>query len=346
MNRHVSSALAAVMMIVAMMVAVQGCGSDSDDTSTAAEGGSSAGLTDDGQSSSNELVPVRIAAQPAAPSGLVFLGVKQGIFEKHGLDVDITAAPVATSLLLPQLLQGKFEFINTVWLSFMTAREQGLPLIAVAPGDHVGTTDESDYCHVLAPASGASSLAELEGETVALASLKSSSEVAMRAYLAKAGVDPEEVNYVAIPWANMGTAMRNGRVAAGLLCEPFVAQLKDEMELNDLGGAQIAIVDEAPVSVFITSESYLKSDPDVVEKFQTALAESVEYANAHEDEVREIIPTFTGIDPAVAKEMIMPTFGAEYNTAAVQALADQAEKLGILNEPVDVSTIMAPAPGS
>ena len=167
----------------------------------------------------------------------------------------------------------------------------------------------------------------------------------MDATLDKAGVDPDSVKYVQLPWPEMGSALRNDRIAAGWVCEPFLTQLKQTMKgAHDLGPSQIEVAPKLPISVYVTSEQYLKENPDVVKRFQAAIATSLEYAQQHPDEARAAIPTFTEISGEVADAMILPTWDTAYDDAAIQALADQSKKYGILKESVTVDDIRAPFP--
>jgi NitT/TauT family transport system substrate-binding protein len=322
------------------LVGAVGCGDD--DSGDSGSSGAAAGTT---SSSSGELTKVNVGAIPVANLAPFYLGIQKGFFKEEGLDLNVSSSLSGAPQNVPRLLKGDLQFVATAWLSTMLAREQKLPVVAIAPGDNAGTNADEDYCHIIAAADGPSKVSDLKGSTIAVNTLKNVGEVSMDAALDKAGVDPASVKYVQLPWPEMGAALRNGRIEAGWVCEPFLTQLKQTMkDAQDLGPSQVEVAPKLPISVYVTSEQYLKENPEVVERFQKAVIKSLAYAQSHVDEARAIIPTYTEIGPDVVKAMTLPSWNTSYDEAAIQALADQSEKYGILKNPVDVSKIKVALP--
>lgn len=351
--------LAAAIIVAAAILAVAGCGGDDSgsegaaagaetEVATSAETGAAAGAETGAaaeETTPQELTTVKVGVIPVANLAPFYLGIEKGFFEEQGLDLDVSSSLTGAPQNVPRLLQGDLQFVATAWLSTMLARAEGLPVVAIAPSDNAGTTAEEDYCHVMTAPDGPKKLSELEGATIAINTLKNVGEVSMDATLDKAGVDLSTIEYVQIPWPEMGAALRNDRVDAGWVCEPFLTQLKrDWPEANDLGPSQIEAAPNLPISVYVTSEQFLEENPDIVRRFQAAMAKSLAYVQEHPDEARAIIPTYTEIDPAIVEEMILPTWDTAYDETAIQALADQALKYGILEEPADVAALKAPFP--
>ena len=53
------------------------------------------------------------------------------------------------------------------------------------------------------------------------------------------------------------------------------------------------------VAVYFTSEQLTKDNPDLVKRFTEAMTESLAYADAHPDEARQVLTSYTQIDEAV-----------------------------------------------
>lgn len=331
----------AVLVAALMLVVVAGCGSD-DDSSTSASTGSAAGTS---TSSAKELTTINVGSIPVANQAPLFLGVKKGFFAEQGLELNISSSLSGAPQNVPRLLKGDLQVVSTAWMSLLLAKAQNLPVVAIAPGDNAGETPDEDYCHVITTKEGGvTSVKQLEGKAVAVNTVKNVGELSIDAVVAKAGGDPTSVKYVQLPWPEMGAALRAGRIAAGWVCEPFLTQLRQEEgdQITDLGPSQNVAVPKFPVSVYITSDTYLKSDPDVIKRFQTAVAKSNAYAQEHQDEARAIIPTYTDITPGVVAEMTLPIWNTEYDTAAIQGVADRAAEFKLVPEKVDVTEFMAP----
>ena len=102
-------------------------------------------------------------------------------------------------------------------------------------------------------------------------------------------------------------------------------------------------VDTAPdltVAVYFTSEQLIKNDPDLVKRFTEAMTESLAYADAHPDEARQVLTSYTQIDEAVIKELTLPKWPAEINRASVETLATLAVQDGLVTKQPDLAALL------
>jgi NitT/TauT family transport system substrate-binding protein len=70
------------------------------------------------------------------------------------------------------------------------------------------------------------------------------------------------------------------------------------------------------------------------------MKESLAYADAHPDEARQIITTYTQIAPDIIAKMTLPKWPQEINRAALQKLADLALQDKLLEKPVDLNALL------
>ena len=63
-----------------------------------------------------------------------------------------------------------------------------------------------------------------------------------------------------------------------------------------------------------------------------AINKSMEYAEAHPDEVRDIVTTYTKIPAALAKAMVLPHWGADLHEDTIQLTMDLAAKYGFIKD--------------
>ena len=85
---------------------------------------------------------------------------------------------------------------------------------------------------------------------------------------------------------------------------------------------------------------YTNANPDMVKRFKAAITESLAYADAHSDEVRQIIPTYTRISPEIAAKIILPIWPPEFNRVSAQAMADDMLKSGLITKKADVAALL------
>jgi len=102
----------------------------------------------------------------------------------------------------------------------------------------------------------------------------------------------------------------------------------------------IEVAPKMMIAVYFTSEKYAKENPDIVKRFKAALIESLVYADAHPDEIRAIIPTFTRISPEIAAKITLPKWPAELNRQSTQVIADLALKDGMINKKANISALL------
>jgi NitT/TauT family transport system substrate-binding protein len=79
----------------------------------------------------------------------------------------------------------------------------------------------------------------------------------------------------------------------------------------------------------------------VVERFVTAMRQSLDYANEHPDEVRRIVPTFTSITPDVARRMKLPVFATRVRKLAVDEVFHVSEEYGLVDQHPDIDEMFA-----
>jgi NitT/TauT family transport system substrate-binding protein len=324
--------LAAAGSLVLLAACGGDTGGDGGDGGTAGAGGAAT----DG---SGELTPVTVGVLPIVDTAAIWLGVEEGIFEDHGLDVELELAQGGAAVV-PAVVSGDYQFGFSNVASLLVANSQGLPLKIVAPGNFSTGDPESDIGAVLAmPDSGIESPADLAGKSVAVNTLNNIGDVTVSEVVEQAGGDPEQISFVEMGFPDMPAALAGGQVDAAWILEPFRTIAMDQ-------GAEVvthnfADVDpEMMIAAYFTTGTYAESDPEIVESFTAAMEESLTFAEENPDAARAILSTYTEIDPAVQEKMVMPRFSPDVNADSVQLLADLALKYGLVSEDVDVDALL------
>ncbi|MEV5550554.1 ABC transporter substrate-binding protein [Streptomyces sp. NPDC052309] len=302
-------------------------------------GSSGSGGSDGGGGSSGGTTTVKVGLIPIVDVAPLYLGQKKGFFSERGLKLSLSSAQGGAAIV-PGVTSGQFQFGFSNMTSLMIAQSNDVPVKAVANG--IASTGEQgrDFGAITVKGdSPVKSAKELEGRKVAINTLKNINETAVRASVRKAGGDPDEVDFVELAFDQMPAALDGGRIDAAMAVEPALATIKSQ------GGREIAspMVDVAPkltVAMYFTSVKYAQENPDVVKRFQEATAESLAYADAHPDEVREIVTTYTKIPPAVLEKVTLPKWPAEPNRPAIEALAELGREDGLFEQAPDLDALL------
>ncbi|WP_369274682.1 ABC transporter substrate-binding protein [Streptomyces sp. R11] len=318
--------LSAGLTAGALLLVATACGSSDDGSSDA--GASSGGVT-----------TVKLGVIPIVDVAPLYLGQQKGLFEKHGLKLEFTTAQGGAAIV-PGVASGQFQFGFSNVTSLMVAQTNGVPVKAVANGIASTGVRGKDFNGLMVKKdSPVNSAKELEGKKVAINTLKNINETAVRQAVREAGGDPDKVNLVEMPFDQMPAALDQGQIDAACVVEPATATIRSQ------GGREIAspLIDVAPeltVAMYFTSTQYAQQNPDVVKRFQDATAESLAYAEAHPDEARQIVTTYTKIPASVLDQVILPKWPAEPNRPSIEALMKLGEEDGLFKKTPDLDALL------
>lgn len=139
----------------------------------------------------------------------VVVGVHQGIFQRHGVDVDLINYSGSTDQLLEAIATGKADAGVGMALRWLKPLEQGFD-VKLTAGTHGGCM------RVLAPpGKGIARLEDLRGKTVAVSDMASPSKNFFSIVLKKRGIDPvTEVQWRQFPADLLGLAIEKGEAQA------------------------------------------------------------------------------------------------------------------------------------
>ena len=94
------------------------------------------------------------------------------------------------------------------------------------------------------------------------------------------------------------------------------------------------------IADYFTSAQLLGEKADLAKRFTAALKESLAYADAHPDAVRQIVTTYTTIKAEAAAAMTLPKFSAEINKTSVDKMDNLMVTEGLLTAPVDTAKLL------
>ena len=215
------TSLTCIVLSVAISAVLAGCSSaPKASVAAASSSGAPAPL--------NPAVPVSFAVTGTEGEAGIYVALDRGYFKAEGLDVTLRQIP-SFSTSLPLLGSGQLDFATggpnpDVW----NAIENNVPVKIVAaiatgvPGTAQSALVVSDQ---LIKSGAYQGLGSLKGKTIAINALGSSSEYYVDKILAKAGLTESDVHLVALDFADMETAIANGKIDAALSVEPFITSM-------------------------------------------------------------------------------------------------------------------------
>jgi NitT/TauT family transport system substrate-binding protein len=319
------------LMVMSALV-LSGCGGGGDDATGAGAGSSG--------TAAGELTTVSVGAIPIVDVAPLYLGVEQGIFADHGLQVEPFLAQGGAAIV-PAVVTGQAQFGFSNITSLLQAEARGVPLALVAPGPGATGDPAADFAAVIVQAgSPVQDAADLAGRTVAINSINNISDTVVREAVRQAGGDAEAVQFVELPFPNMVAAVADGSVDAAFTVEPFATVGKGQ-GMRAVASPYTQTDDDLTVAGYFTSDQYVAENPEIVQAFAEAMVEAQQYATDHSDEARAVLGSYTQIDPAVAADLTLPRYQTEINRDSVAKLLELGVGDGIIPDGVDLDKVFA-----
>ncbi len=303
---------------------------------------------DDGEAeaASSEAVALRLGYFPNVTHAPALVGVGEGIFEEH-LPDDVTletltfnAGPEAIEAIFSDSLDIGYIGPNPAINGYSESEGEAIRIIAGATSGGAA----------LVVREGIDAVDQLAGTVIATPQLGNTQDVAARAYFAEQGLETDtsgggDVSIRPQSNADTLTQLQAGDIDGAWVPEPWVTRLVDE------GGGHV-LVHEADLwdgGDFVTTHvivrtAFLEEHPDVVEAFLAghlaaiqAIADDPAAAQATANDQIERITTSRLADETIAGAFANLRFTADPIAASLQASADDAEAVGLL-EPVDLTS--------
>lgn len=314
-----------------------GCGSSSDSSSSSGADG---------------LTTVKIGYTPITAAGALVVGQDQGFFKEEGLtlemqQVDNPPAGIAA------VAGGNVDYNYAPSIPIVNAVSNGVKIkvVAAADGYAEGTRAKfeadpesvDDDTAILVKNTAITSAKDLAGKTVSVPARGAQLEVTIANAIKQDGGDPSTVNWITLDFPSALSSLKDDRIDAAGVVQPFVSNGVAEGD-KVLAKPGLAFFEDGAVGMWVTSEKYATANPELVAKYQRAVAKTNAYANDHVDEVYAAASTLLKIDLATLKAGAPPYFNTTVTVDDLGRVVTKLDDLGYLKAPVDASTVVIAQP--
>lgn len=307
-RRPALSALIAVLTTTAVLTTA--CGSDDDATTPAAATGSK-GTTQ-----------LTIGIVPSLSLGLLKLGESKGFFADEGLTLTFTNVDSGPNVVTG-VVAGQYDIGYTAYAPPLLALAGGAPLKLVTNVDTNGPKGNNGGLLVLKD-SGITSFAGLAGKKIATNAPRSLLSLTVRQAIAGAGGDPSGIQLVPLPFAQIGKAVADKQVDAGLILQPFQTKaLAEYPDLVDLGDTTAeALPEGSPSGVLFTSAKTQSGKSAALDAFERGVTKSIAAANADLDAAKAAGAELAGLTAEQAKAIPLNPYSQTVTAADLTPLLD------------------------
>jgi NitT/TauT family transport system substrate-binding protein len=256
-----------------------------------------------------------VASVPAMANVALYVAREDGIFKKHGLDVELLDA--AGSAIIPGLLAGSIQIgLPTVPVSLQAAdNEIEIKFIA---GANVTSREQLDFGVIAGKASGILEPKDYSGKRVGVSNLHGFTDLLFNEWLKANDTDPKSVTYVEVPFPQMGDVLRQGTVDAVVALQPFLSRIV----ANDIGSLgpnlMLSLPDAMPVAAYIAENSWIAENGDTIIRFSAAMAEASAEVAKDPQRAKAVANTYLNLPAEALDQFPVPVLQPVLDPAKIQ----------------------------
>lgn len=260
-----------------------------------------------------ETVTIRVALIPVLDVLPVVVAQEEGLFEKHGVQVEII--PVGSAPERDQLISaGQADAMINELISVMLLNQDSLQVQAVRFA-RTATAEQALFSIMAAGTAHITDAQGLKGVEVAM-SQGTIIEYLTERLLQAQGLSKDEIKTIAVPKIpDRMTLLASGELKAATLPEPFTTLAKQQgavVALDDTSQPQLSF------SVISVRKAVIDEHPEAVKAFLAAVEDAVNLINANPQKYTSVM-----VDQKMVPAPIVDTF--KVPTYPTKGIPDEAQ---------------------
>lgn len=315
---------------VAMVTVLSGCGALDGSSSSSSTGGS-------GAPGSVEKPKVKVGLLPVVDVAPLYQAVEKGYFRQEGLDVEpvvVASGPKAVE----SVISGEIDIAFTSYPGAFVAQSKGVANLKIVADAYAARPG-----HLALVATENSTLrkpSDAAGKKIAVTSKGSISDLGVMSVLSAQGVDVTKIQWVPMPFPDMGPAMKNGNIDGAVVAEPWVTRTAKEN-----GAVPIVDVSSGPtanisMSGWAATDKLASANPRTFAAFQRGLAKGVADLKKDRGALEQILTKFIKIDQATAPLVTIADYPERADAVRLQRVADLMKEFNVIPERLDVAKML------
>lgn len=268
-----------------------------------------------------------------------FIAKERGFFTKRGLDVDLKAITL-TSSMPAALVSDSIQIGGTTPPVFLQAADSGLDLVGVATGATYDNT--KSYIGIVArTGSQIHTAQDLAGKKFGVPGLNGTLHVLVRRWLTLKGMDPKQVTFIEVPLPQIPDVLKGGGIDAAVTAEPFIGRIKG----TGIGDVVPGFAQEMPngfsTVVYTATRAWANRNAPALKAFREALAEAAAFADAHRPEAYAELGKYFKVPPPVLMATPWPHLTSDMTEGQLQFWADTMREQSMLRKKDAIASLIA-----
>jgi NitT/TauT family transport system substrate-binding protein len=282
---------------------------------------------------------IQVGCTATSDCASAMVGVDEGIFKRHGLDVEMVLIGI-NSNIPAAILSNSIQIGGPTSTVFLQAVDGGLDLVAVEGASIMNKTSNDAIAAFVRTGVEASAPADFVGKKVGAPGLGAFLHVLFRKWLIEKGVDPKGVNFVEVTFPTMNDVLKSGAVDTVLTAEPFVMRMT-AAGTGHVGARYAAdLARTEPIIFYAASRDWAEKNPDAIRNFRAGIAEAATIVNSDRDKASIAIAKFTK-QPLELVKLSAPNYSEPVlKSEQLKWWIDVMQQQNMLQSKVDLDQLM------
>lgn len=277
---------------------------------------------------------VKVAVLPTMDVVPLYLAMDSGYFKQENLEVEPVVAASGNDCVT-KLASGEVQIAFSSWTPFFVAKAKNAADIRLVAD---ATAAAPGYAVVaVAQNSPLTSIRDLAGKRVAITARLTISHLLVQAQLKAAGLDPNGVQYIEMPFPQMAPALTAGQIDAAFLVEPFLRQAVKQTGARPLFDTLSGPTADLPLTGYGSTARYVDGNRGVIEGFQRALKKATEDASRDRAKAEPVLQKVAKVDAETAHTTALVQFVSSLDPAKIQRVLDLMVEFKALDKGFAVS---------
>ncbi len=293
---------------------------------------------------------ITVAVVPGIDNAPLRVAVQDGLFRQHGLNVTVKNYDSVSSEI-QALSAGRADIAAGDYTDFFEAQANGVARLRLIADGYDAIPNSMEVLAL--PTSGVTTPQSLENRGVVVAAPPRDDlsfprnapynieTMATEQVLQSEGLSPNSVLWQNMPMQNMITALRNGRVKAILVTEPYIFEAEAQLGAVEVLDSCSGVTAGLPLSGYFGLDSYTRAQAPNVQAFQAALSQA-QSDSSMRGPVQNVLPGLTGITTRDAALVTIGTYPTALSIGKVQQVATLMLDSGMISNAIDVNSLVFP----
>jgi NitT/TauT family transport system substrate-binding protein len=267
---------------------------------------------------------LRVAGVPTDDTTPVYYAIRNGLYQKAGLDVEFVPTTSGT-LATEAVVSGVYELGKGSPIAFIAAHLRGLPVVAI--GNANVWNPKAPFSLMLCASDAPYKTgADLNNLVLSSAALNDTNTLAMNAWIDKNGGDSKTIKWIEVPNSAGATALIEHRSAATMLQEPQLTAALNTGKIRVLAPAYNAISQRLAIAVYFAQKEWASKHADAIDRWVKVTYAAAAFTNNHHRETEAMMSEITKIPLDVFSKISRNTSATSGDPSYLQPMIDAAAK--------------------